>query len=185
MEIKGTAVKSIQEFVKKKYPDKYNNWLESLPLKSKEIMSGHIYATQWYPLKQGAIEPTKAIGKMFYNGDNAKAAWESGKHSAEQGLKGVYKIFVMVANPGFIIKRASRVFKSYYNPCDIVVANSHSKGVEVHITKFPEPDPIVENRIAGWIEMAFVITGCKNVRSKITQSMSKKAEYTAIETTWD
>lgn len=185
MEIKGTAVKSIQEFVKRKHPQNYNKWLESLSETSSKIMTGHIYATNWYPLKDAAVEPTKAIGKMFFNNDHIKAARESGRESADQGLRGVYKIFVKVASPSYIIKRASRIFSSYYNPSEMSVVETHDKGVVLHITKFAEPDPVIENRIAGWIERAFEITNCKNVKSKITKSLAKGDPYTEINTTWD
>lgn len=38
MEIKGTAVKNTQEFVKTKYPDRYDEWLQSLPEASQKYI---------------------------------------------------------------------------------------------------------------------------------------------------
>jgi len=185
MEVKGTAVKSIKEYVEKKYSTQFKDWIESLPEPSQNIFKGTIFANNWYPMKDGAVEPTKAIAKKFYNNNIHKAAMESGRFSAESGLKGVYKIFVMVASPGYIMQRAGRVFTSYYNPSDIAVVNSHDKGLTLHITKFPEPEQIIEYRIAGWCERALEFTNCKNVKADITKSMAKGDSLTEIVITWN
>ncbi len=37
MKIKGTAVKTIPEYVKMRFPDQYDEWIDSLPTNSKQI----------------------------------------------------------------------------------------------------------------------------------------------------
>ncbi len=185
MEVKGTAVKSIKDYVEIKYHSRYKEWLQTLPESSLEIMNNNIYANSWYPMKDGAVEPTKAIAKMFYNNDHKRAALEAGRYSAETGLKGVYKIFVRIAKPGYLMQRASRVFTSYYSPTEISVTDSHDKGLTLHITKFPNPEEVIEYRIAGWCERALEFTNCKNVKSNITKSLTKGDDLTEIVITWN
>jgi len=185
MEVKGSAVKSIKEFVETRFKDDYQKWLKSMPQASQEIMKGSIFANNWYSMKDAAVEPTKALGKMFYNNDIKQAALESGRYSAELGLKGVYKIFVMIAKPQYIMQRAGRVFTSYYSPSDISVVNDHEKGLTLHITKFPEPETVIEHRIAGWCERALEFTNCKNVRARITKSLANGDNLTEIVITWN
>ena len=185
MEVKGTAVKSIKEYVEKKYNNQFNDWLQSLPESSQTIMNGGIFANNWYPMKDAAVEPTKAIAKLFYNNNVEKAALEAGRFSAETGLKGVYKIFVRIASPSYIMQRAGRVFTSYYSPSDISVVDSHDKGLTLHITKFPEPEEVIEYRIAGWCEKALEFTNCKNVKANITRSLAKGDNLTEIVITWN
>ena len=185
MEVKGTAVKSIKEFVEKKFSSKSKEWLSSLPDASHAIMKDAIFANNWYPMKDAAVEPTRALAKMFYNNNEKTAAWESGKYSAEAGLKGVYKIFVMIAKPSYIMQRAGRVFTSYYSPSSIEVVTHHDKGLTLHITKFPEPEEIIEYRIAGWCERALEFTNCRNVKANITKSLAKGDDLTEIVITWN
>ena len=184
MEVKGTAVKSIKEYVEKKYGTRMNDWLQSLPESSAKIMSGGIFANNWYPMKDGAVEPTKALAKLFYQNNIERAAKESGRFSADMGLKGVYKIFVKVASPNYIMQRAGRIFTSYYSPSEISVVNSTDKGITLHITKFPEPEEIIEYRIAGWCERAIELTNCNNVKAAVTQSMAKGNNLTEIVISW-
>ena len=185
MEVKGTAVKSIKDYVEKKYNAHLNEWIQSLPETSQNIMQGNIFVNNWYPMKDAAVEPTKALAKRFYNNDIPKAARESGKYSAETGLKGVYKIFVRVASPNYIMQRAGRIFTSYYSPSNIEVVNGHDKGLTLHITKFPEPEEVIEHRIAGWCERALEFTNCKNVKANITKSLVKGDPLTEIVITWN
>ena len=184
MKVKGTAVKSIKEYVEKKYNSQLNDWIKALPESSQNIMKGGIFANDWYPMKEAAVEPTKAIAKLFYNNNTQKAALEAGRFSAEMGLKGVYKIFVRIASPNYIMKRAGRLFTSYYSPSELIVLNNHDKGLTLHITKFPEPEEIIEYRIAGWCEKALEFTNCKNAKAKITRSLAKGDDLTEIVITW-
>lgn len=185
MEVKGTAVKSIKDFVEIKYGSQFKEWIQTLPNSSQAIMNNTIYANNWYPMKDSAVEPTKAIAKLFYKNDIEEAALEAGRFSAEVGLKGVYKIFVRVASPNYIMQRAGRVFTSYYSPSEITVVHNHDKGLTLHITKFPEPEQIIEYRIAGWCERALEFTNCKNVKANITRSLAKGDSLTEIVITWD
>lgn len=183
MEIKGSAVKSIKDFVEANYPERYNEWKESLPEDSKKIFSRPIYATNWYPLEYGAIIPSELIGTILYNSAE-KGAWESGRYSAEIALNGIYKVFVKVLNPKYLIQRASKILPTYYKPSKMEVIDQKENSVTLHITEFKEPNFIIENRIAGWIERALEITKCKDLKISITKSMSKGDTCTEYSIHW-
>ncbi|HBH47027.1 MAG TPA: hypothetical protein DDX98_00205 [Bacteroidales bacterium] len=163
MEVKGTAVIAIRDFVKRNYPDQFTDWLNELSDDAKAIYGNTIDSTQWYPVECGAKEPTEKIGKMFFNGDIKEGAMEAGRYSAEKALTGIYKIFVKAANPQYIIKRASRVFATYYRPCEIQVVDVPKNGVVVEMTKVTERYEAIERRILGWMYMALEISGCQGV----------------------
>lgn len=184
MKIKGTAVKSIQDMVKKQYPKQYDEWFNSLPSKSKQIFSDAILATEWYDLIDAGVNPTQKLA-MFFNNDSKKAAWESGRHSADIALKGIYKVFVKMATPAYIIARASKIFSTYYMPSAMGVHKKENKAVIVRITEFPQPSRIIEYRIAGWMERALELSGCKNISLKVTQSLVLGGQFTEFSMSWD
>jgi hypothetical protein len=183
MEIKGPAVKSIPEFVKKNYKARYNEWLDSLSAESKKIMANPVYSTGWYPVHEAAIEPTEKIGLLFFK-SKIEAAWESGKYSAESTLKGVYRIFIKASSPQYIISRASKVFTTYYRPSKMQVVDSGEKFVITQITEFGEPNSIVEYRIGGWMEKALELSGCKDVKVFIKKSLTKGDSVTEYSIRW-
>lgn len=185
MEIKGSAVKSIPEFVKSNYPDSYDQWLDSLPENAKKIFSKPVLPSDWYPLIEGVVDPVMSIGDLFYDSDSGKAAWETGRYSAEIALTGIYKFFVQAATPSFIIGRAGKIFTTYYRPSEMKVVSKGEKSVTLHITSFDDPDEIVEKRIGGWMERGLEISGCKNVQVKIPKSLTKGDEVTEYNLLWE
>ncbi len=185
MQVKGSVVSSIQKYVREFHPKEYQQWFEKLSESSKKVFAGNILATEWYSIEAGVIEPTKLIGKMFFYGDQRKASWECGKYSAKIALTGIYKVFVLIATPQFIMKRAGKILASFYHPSTLVVGAERPKGVDIHITEFPNIDDVIEQRIGGWMETALEICRCKNINTKITRSMVKGDEKTVYEINWD
>jgi hypothetical protein len=182
MEVKGTAIESLPLFVKKYYPERYNEWLNSLSEKSRDIMQNALTA-EWYPLEQGLTEPTMKVCELFYNGDK-KGAWEAGRFSADHSLKGVYKVFVRFGSPHFIIKRASRILPTFYTPSTMKVVGETKRSTTLQIIEFPKLDKIIELRIGGWIERALEICGCKNVKIDIPKSLTIGNPLTEFDIKW-
>ena len=142
-------------------------------------------ATHWYSYQDGLIKPSEMLAKLFYNNNSKKSAWDIGRYSAEVGLKGIYKVFVLIATPQFVMKRAGKILASFYNPSVLKLGNERANGVDVQITEFSDPSEIAENRIAGWIEKALEICGQKNIAINITKSLTKGDEMTVYIVDWE
>ena len=65
MEVKGTAVKSIKEFVETRFKADYQKWLKAMPEESQAIINGGIFANNWYPMKAAAVEQPKHLARFF------------------------------------------------------------------------------------------------------------------------
>jgi hypothetical protein len=183
MEIKGSAVKSIPDYLKKFHPEKYTMWLEALPEKSKKIFSEPVLPSNWYSLQDAAIIPTEALGQMLFS-DAVKGAWQCGRFSAETALTGIYKFFIKAASPFFIIDRAGRILSTYYQPCKMDVTERGDDFVILKISQFEEPSKLVEGRISGWIERAMEIHGVSFVTISIEKSLTRGDPYTEILVKW-
>ena len=184
MEIKGTALAAIRDFVKSNHIDRYEEWLDSLPDTAKEFYSGVIDATKWYPLQEGGVIPTMKIGELFFDGDMEKCAWVAGRFSAEKALTGIYKIFVKAASPGYLIERASRIFTTYYQPCEMEVTEKGTGHAYMVIRKMEMSHEVIEYRIAGWVQKALEISGAKDVEVKFPKSKARGDSTTEIDINW-
>lgn len=158
MEIKGTAVKATPDFVKEKYPGRFLEWLQSMPIDTRKIFEQPIYATSWYNLNESVIIPTKKVGDLFFNGNHKEAAHILGRYSSEIALKGIYKIFVRVSSPHFVLSRASSIFSAYYKPSEIKVIESKDRRCVLELKEFNVSEKLIMNRIAGWLEQTLEIT---------------------------
>lgn len=183
MEIKGTAVKTIPDFVKENFTPRYAEWVCSLPEKSREIATS-VKSSVWYSMTDGGVELTKKVGEIFYQGNFKKGAIELGKYSADVALHGIYKLYVKFSSPGHIISRASRVFSAYYTPSKMEVAEHRAKSVKLIMTEFDQPSDVIEYRIAGWIERALEISGCEGIVVNIPESFTKGHSRTVFYCSW-
>ncbi len=184
MEVKGTALSSIREFVLNEFgKEGFDRWLDTLSTEARELHSSSIKLDTWYPLKGMMIEPTGKICELFYDG-RMKGAWDCGMYSADFALHGIYRLFVKMGSVQSLIKRASIIFPTYYRPSAMKVADSAEKIATLQITSFPGLETIVENRIGGWMQRAVEITGQKNVEVRITRSMAAGDPFTEFVGTW-
>ena len=184
MEVKGAAVKSTVAFVKQNFSTKYDEWINSLPEGSFSILTSNISNTKWYSFKYAQLIPTDSIIDNFYS-NKISGAKEIGRYSAEKGLQGIFKYFVKLGSPNFIINKAAKVFQTYYKDSQIEVVSSTKKSVILKITEFNELDKFTEARISGWMEKALEVSGCKDVKANIVNSIADGDDYSEIFITWE
>lgn len=183
VEVKGTAVVTLPEFVQQTHGAKYQDWLNSLTPQSKNIMGSKMLLSSWYSVDNALDEPLKKICDQFYGG-KLDGAWESGRFSADKSLTGIYKAFVKLGTPSFIISRATSIINMYYKGLEIKVVENMKSSVVLHLTKFENPSEYVQVRIGGWMQRAIEISGCKNVNVKITKSIAKGDPVTEYCVSW-
>ncbi len=185
MQIKGTAVKATPDFVRAKHNDRFREWINSLPESSKKILLEGVYSSNWYPLTESVIIPTEKAADLFFDGDRIKAARELGRFSAEVALKGIYKLFVRVSSPHFVLSRASSIFSAYYDPSDISILEKGERTAILQFSGFDEKDKLIIHRIAGWIEKTLEITlkSALSVEVK-SKTIGTKCTFT-ITVEWD
>lgn len=184
MKVKGTIITSVQNYLKANFPGQYQDWLKTLPPSSQKMYTNAVMATEWYDYQDALIKPTEQAANFFFNKDVKKISWEIGRYSAEVGLTGIYKVFILIATPQFIMKRGGKILSSFYQPSFLEVPVERPKGVDIHITEFPEPSEVAENRIGGWMEKALEICGVKNISIQKISSMVKGDDKTIYVVNW-
>ena len=185
MQVKGTSIKTTKEFVKTKFPTRYDEWFKTLSKESQKIYSDTINAAEWYDLKTAYTDPLEKIVDLFYNKNAQKGGEEMGMYSAEVGLKGVYKVFLLIASPQYLMKRGTRAMETFYSPSEIEVVEKGDKMCIIKIKKFNGITKTLEYRIAGWCAKALDLCKCKNWSYKITSHLSAGQSSTTMEFMWE
>jgi hypothetical protein len=184
MKVKGTALAVVTDFIRGKFgPEGLERWLGALAPEAARAYREGIQINHWYPLRELYLEPTAVMCQLFFGGDPG-AAREIGRFSADFALKGVYKAFVKMTSVNFFIKRASLLMTTYYQPSRMELASLGNNRAVLHLTEFPEPHPLIEARIAGWVERALEIHGCREVKVDIVRSLTTGAPLTELVLTW-
>jgi hypothetical protein len=184
MQVKGTALRTTRDFVRTRFPDSYDKWLNSLTPDSKKLFSSTIDATAWYPFKEGYSVPVGKIMEICYHSDKKTGGDQLGSWSAEIGLKGFYKVFLLIASPQFLLQRASKIFTTFYEPSEVEASIIGSNDAILRILKFDDIDEAVEYRIAGWTRKALELANCREPSYVITKALSKGDDSTEIHFHW-
>lgn len=182
MLVKGAVIKPMARFVKERYAAYYEAWLRNLSEETRTVLD-HGIVTSWYPIERAMIEPTQVLCDLVEDPAD-DVAWELGRFSADFSLRGLFRIFVRLGSPGFIIKRASHVFSTYYTNAVLRVHESGPRHVTVYLLEFPEPNHLVERRIGGYMERAAEISGARDVKSTVVSSLAAGDERGEFHYTW-
>jgi len=169
MKIKGTVVKSMQDYIKEKHSEKYNEWFDMLPSESKKIFSDIIFASEVYELIDGIIKPTEVVAVLFFNADTEKAAYECGKYSGYKALKSVYRIFLKITSVDFVLRRAASIFSAYYASGKLETNEYTDEYVKFAISGLNNDEKLALYRISGWADALFTVIS--NPPSSVTCSV--------------
>lgn len=185
MQVKGTSITTTRDFVKENFPNHYKEWIKSLPLESQKLYEGVVNVSSWFDIKSAYYEPMNKIIEQFYSNNAQKGGEELGKFSAKVALNGMYKVFLFVATPQYLMKRASRMVETFYTPSEVEVSETSSKMVVMKIKKFDGITKVLEYRFAGWCVKALELCNCKNISYRITSHISSGQPTTTIEFKWE
>ena len=184
MEVKGTALKTTRDFIKTQFPDKYDQWLDSLTADSRKIFTSTLDATAWYPFREGYSIPVNKIMELCYGEDIKTGGDQLGRYSAETALKGFYKVFLLIASPQFLMQRASKIFTTFYNPSQVEAEITGPYSAILRVLQFEDIDEAVEYRIAGWIRKALELANCREPAYEIRKSIARGDAVTEIHFSW-
>ena len=186
MQVSGKALAPMPKFVQKKFgKEGLQRWLDAISAEAHQVFLFPIKPTDWFPLRETIIEPSANIAQLFYNWDLKAAAWDLGRFSADYGINNVSKLFIKLGNTQLLLNKAPEFLSSYYVPSDIQIVESAENGGKFRIIKFPEIDKTIEYRIAGWVQRALEINGCKNVNIDISKSLTNLNPYSEFVVTWE
>jgi len=185
MEIKGTAVKTVPDYIKLKHENIYDEWLANLPESSRTFFETPVLSTEWYPLQEGIIVPMENLAKILSEDIN-NVSWDMGVYSSQIALTGIYKIFVRISSPAFIIGRAANMLETYYRPAKITLGERNKGKIVLEFINFLKSDNLIMHRIAGWTYNTFITIKAKNVKTVLKDIDEGEGNFkTLIIVTWE
>ncbi len=171
--VKGTAVKATVAFLRERADeDTFKDVLEGMEEGERDILTQPILQSSWYELSLMLHVMAAAEGRITLP-PGRTLAWEMGRFSADYGLKTIYKVFFKVADPGFIIRKSSQVFSSYYDSGRMAVVSSEDKSALLQISGFNQPHVWFCERLMGWMQRTLELSGAKNARLAHPKCMAR------------
>lgn len=161
--VKGTALRSSVALLQENLgPDGTAQVISTLSENDREQVEGPILQSSWYEFSL-LLRLMEAARPRFPAHPKRSLAWELGRFSADYGLKTIYRIFFKVADPHFIIRKASQVFCNYYDSGKMEVVSLDPKSAHLRVLGFDQPCTEFCDRVQGWMERTLELTGAQNI----------------------
>ncbi|HKW56218.1 MAG TPA: hypothetical protein VJN42_02585 [Candidatus Acidoferrum sp.] len=148
---------------------------------SRAVFEKAIYISEWYPL-DAFVEFLDADVCETAGGDRNVLAQRSEK-VIETQLRGVYKIFVKLGSPGFVITRIAAVHATYFRGVQIIPEVEDHSAV-IKYVGFAKQHDILEYTISGFFRKALEISGAKQVALKFTVPISAGEPFSELSIEW-
>lgn len=159
--VKGQTVSSFLKFVDDALPaDKRAALMQSVPSRYRdELTKRMVLATNTYPiamLNAMTIEGARLAGVPV--DDFARRA---GRFSAQQGVQGVYRVFVRVLNTNTVLSKAAAMWSTMNTDGKMSAERTTGNSAVIRLKDFPNPRSVMCSRVSGWIEYIAEMTGAK------------------------
>ena len=183
VQIKGSAIQgTINQIKSRAGDDALDKILGLLDDDAKKVFSGEIFSSSWYPLDVFARFLEVEISVLAAG--NEELVTRGSEAVIERQLRGIYKAFVKLGSPEFVIKRIAAVHATYFDGVPIEVQMPAPRSAIVRYRGFQKQHRIMGFAIIGFFKKALEISGAKNVGLKFTVPIEQGGEFAELSITW-
>lgn len=183
VQIKGSAIQeTINQVLRRSGDDALNKILALLDEEARTVLKGKIFASTWYPLDIFSRFLELEI-KVLAAGDENMVTRGS-EAVIERQLRGIYKAFVKLGSPEFVIKRIAAVHATYFEGVPIEVDLPAPRSASVRYKGFEKQHRIMGFAIIGFFRKALEISGAKDVAIHFTVPIEEGREFAELSITW-
>lgn len=181
--IKGSAVLDTVRALRKRSGDEgFARMVAALDDEARALFQGAILPTSWYPL-DAFVRLLDADLRETAGGDEreliARTEW-----LVEKQLRGIYRLFVKLGSPEFVLKRISLVHMTYYNGVHLETRSLTPGNAVFRYTGFDRRHRLIGNSIIGFYKKALEMSGAKDVRAAFATPIGDEKGYAELAVTW-
>jgi hypothetical protein len=183
VQIKGSAIKETIDQIKRRAGDAaFQKILGLLDVETRKVCEGEIFSSTWYPLDLFTRFLEIEI-KVLADG-NEEMVTRGSEAVIERQLRGIYKAFVKLGSPEFVIKRIAAVHATYFQGVPIDVKLEGNNRALVRYSGFEKQHRIMGFAIVGFFKKALEISGAKDVVIRFSVPIEEGKEYSELSIAW-
>jgi hypothetical protein len=153
-----------------------------LDVETRKVCEGEIFSSTWYPLDLFTRFLEIEI-KVLADG-NEEMVTRGSEAVIERQLRGIYKAFVKLGSPEFVIKRIAAVHATYFQGVPIDVKLEGNNRALVRYSGFEKQHRIMGFAIVGFFKKALEISGAKDVVIRFSVPIEEGKEYSELSIAW-
>jgi hypothetical protein len=183
VQIKGSAIKETIEQIKSRAgEDAFQKILGELDNETRKVCETAIFSSSWYSLD--LFTRFLEVEIRVLAGGNEEMVTRGSEAVIERQLRGIYKAFVKLGSPEFVIKRIAAVHATYFQGVPIEVQFQGDKRALVKYTGFEKQHRIMGFAIVGFFKKALEISGAKDVAIYFPTPIEVGKGYAELSIAW-
>jgi hypothetical protein len=184
VQIKGSIVLDTVRAIKTRAGEEaYAKIISLLKDETRKVFETELFSSTWYALDH-FVNFLEVEIKVLANG-NEEILIRGSESLVEKQLRGIYKAFVKLGSPEFIIKRVAAVHATYFQGVSIDVKMEGSSKAVIRYAGFEKQHRCMEYTIIGFFRKALEISGAKNVAAGFTTKISAGTGVAELALTWN
>jgi hypothetical protein len=183
VQIKGSAIKETIDQIKTRAgEDAFRRILGLLDQESQNVLRGEIFSSSWYSLDVFTRFLEVEI-RVLANG-NEEMITRGAEAVNERQLRGIYKAFVKVGSPEFVIERLAAVHTTFFQGVSVNVESLGRGKVLIRYTGFETQHRLIGFAIIGFFNKALELSGTKDVAIHFVTPIQDGKEYSELSIAW-
>ncbi len=183
VQIKGTAVLDTIKAIKARAGGtELEKIAACLDEETKNIFLGPISPSSWYPFDAFARFLEADIRETA--GGNEEELIKRSEAVIERQLHGIYKIFVRLGSPEFVIRRIAAVHSTYFEGVEIISEMKGANSAAIQYVGFAPAHRIIGFVIIGFFRKALEISGAKQIEVHFRVPIEAGERYCELALTW-
>jgi len=181
--IKGSAVLDTVRVVKARAgEDGFRRILDALDPEGRSLFQGAILSTEWYPLDAFAGFLGANIRETA--GGDERVLVERSAAVVENQLRGIYRLFVRLGSPDFVLRRVSIIHSNFFKGVDIQRMSYAPGRAVIRYSGFRPQHRLLDYVLIGFYRKALEISGAGDVQVSMTTSIGESRGYAELEAIW-
>jgi hypothetical protein len=185
VEVKGAVLRDSIKAVKvvRHGDQKYNTIVGQLKGETRTLFEQEtILPTSWYSL-DAFVEFLEIDIKVTAHGNEQELVkWT--EMVVERQLSGIYKVFIRLGTPHFVLNRLAVIHQTYFRGVAIEVSLPSTGKATIKYTGFAKQHRLVGLIIIGFYRKALELSGAKEVTAKFTTSIEDDKGYCELSLSW-
>src|SRR6266436_8864953 len=181
--IKGSAIKeTINQIKSRAGEEALQKILGLLDEETRTICQNEVFSSSWYPLD---VFTRLLEVEIRVLADGKEEMVTRGSEAViERQLRGIYKAFVKLGSPEFVIKRIAAVHATYFQGVPIDVKLEGNNRALVKYAGFEKQHRIMGFAIVGFFKKALEISGAKDVVIRFSTPIEEGKGYSELSIAW-
>jgi hypothetical protein len=183
VQIKGSAIlETVNQIKSRSGEDALQRILALLDEETRSVFTAKIQSSSWYSLD--LFTRFLELEIRVLAGGKEEMVTRGSEAVIERQLRGIYKAFVKLGSPEFVIKRIAAVHATYFQGVPIEVQMAGKGKAMIKYVGFEPQHRIMGFAIIGFFKKALEISGAKDVIIYFATPIEEGKGYAELSISW-